>query len=68
MSTVEIEFYVNNQSNDYAVSGDVYLYTVSGTISTEKAPPNTACWPIRRRLAVLRRPAAALPPAARSFR
>ncbi|MCA2379154.1 hypothetical protein ATU3C_20615 [Agrobacterium genomosp. 3 str. RTP8] len=36
MSTVEIEFYVNNQNNDYAVSGDVYLYTVSGTISTEK--------------------------------
>lgn len=67
MSTVEIEFYVNNQNNDYAVSGDVYLYTVSGTISTEKAPPNTACWPIRQQPAALRPQEAARRPAARSF-
>ncbi|WP_192822740.1 hypothetical protein [Rufibacter sp. LB8] len=36
MSTVEIDFYVNNSANDYSVSGDLYLYTVSGTIKTEK--------------------------------
>jgi len=36
MSSVQIEFYVNNQNNDYSVSGDLYLYTVSGSISTEK--------------------------------
>lgn len=36
MSTVNIDFYVNNSANDYAVSGDLYLYTVSGTIKTEK--------------------------------
>ena len=36
MSSVEINFYVNNSANDYSVSGDLYLYTVSGTIKTEK--------------------------------
>ncbi len=36
MSTVEINFYVNNTNNDYAVSGDLYLYTVSGSIQTAK--------------------------------
>ena len=36
MSTVEINFYINNTQNDYSVSGDLYLYTVSGTIKTEK--------------------------------
>lgn len=36
MSKVEIDFYVNNQNNDYAVSGDLYLYTVSGTVKTAK--------------------------------
>lgn len=36
MSTVEIEFYVNNSFNDYSVSGDLYLYTVSGTVKTSK--------------------------------
>ncbi|MCQ0988500.1 hypothetical protein [Jiella marina] len=36
MSSVQINFYVNNQDNDYSVSGDLYLYTVSGSISTEK--------------------------------
>ncbi|MCI1780021.1 MAG: hypothetical protein LKI53_08735 [Bacteroidales bacterium] len=36
MSTVEIDFYVNNSANDYSVSGDLYLYTVSGTIKTKK--------------------------------
>lgn len=36
MSTVELEFYVNNSANDYSVSGDLYLYTVSGSIKTQK--------------------------------
>jgi hypothetical protein len=36
MSTVEIDFYVNNSNNDYSVSGDLYLYTVKGTIKTDK--------------------------------
>lgn len=36
MSVVEIDFYVNNSANDYSVSGDLYLYTISGSISTEK--------------------------------
>ncbi len=36
MSVVEIDFYVNNSANDYSVSGDLYLYTVSGSIQTEK--------------------------------
>jgi hypothetical protein len=36
MSSVQIDFYVNNEQNDYSVSGDIYLYTVSGTIKTEK--------------------------------
>jgi hypothetical protein len=36
MSVVEIDFYVNNSANDYSVSGDLYLYTVSGSIKTEK--------------------------------
>ena len=36
MSSVKIEFYVNNTNNDYAVSGDLYLYTVSGTVKTQK--------------------------------
>jgi hypothetical protein len=36
MSNVEIDFYINNSANDYSVSGDLYLYTVSGSIQTEK--------------------------------
>ncbi|EJL6400654.1 hypothetical protein [Vibrio navarrensis] len=36
MSDVEIDFYINNETNDYSVSGDLYLYTVVGTIKTEK--------------------------------
>ncbi|WPQ62339.1 hypothetical protein SIO70_28675 [Chitinophaga sancti] len=36
MSTVSLDFYINNSANDYAVSGDLYLYTLSGTIKTEK--------------------------------
>jgi hypothetical protein len=36
MSTVEINFYINNSANPYSVSGDLYLYNVSGTIKTEK--------------------------------
>lgn len=36
MSVVEINFYVNNSNNDYSVSGDLYLYTVSGSIKTAK--------------------------------
>lgn len=36
MSEVEINFYINNSANDYAVSGDLYLYTLSGTIKTAK--------------------------------
>jgi hypothetical protein len=36
MSAVEIEFTVYNQNSDYSVSGDLYLWTVSGTIQTDK--------------------------------
>lgn len=36
MSSVEIDFYINNSANDYSVSGDLYLFTVSGSIQTEK--------------------------------
>ena len=36
MSTVEIDFYINNTLNDYSVSGDLYLYTVSGYVKTKK--------------------------------
>ncbi len=36
MSTVKIEFFVNNSANDYSVSGDLYLYTVSGSVKTSK--------------------------------
>jgi hypothetical protein len=36
MSKVEIEFFVNNTNNDYAVSGSLYLYTVSGSVKTSK--------------------------------
>ncbi len=36
MSSVEIDFFINNINNDYAVSGDLYLYTVSGTVKTAK--------------------------------
>lgn len=36
MSTVKLEFFVNNTSNDYSVSGDLYLYTVSGSVKTSK--------------------------------
>ena len=36
MSYVEINFDVNNSDNDYSVSGDLYLYTLSGSIQTEK--------------------------------
>ncbi|SIO63194.1 hypothetical protein SAMN05444166_7273 [Singulisphaera sp. GP187] len=34
MSKVEIDFNVNNSANDYAVSGSLLIYTLSGTIST----------------------------------
>lgn len=34
MSTVEIEFEVDNSANDYSVSGSLLIYTVSGTIKT----------------------------------
>ncbi|MCX4092953.1 hypothetical protein [Nocardia sp. alder85J] len=37
MSTVEINFFINNLENDYSVSGDLYLYTVSGTVKTQKS-------------------------------
>lgn len=33
---VEINFNVDNSMNDYSVSGDLYLYTLSGSIQTEK--------------------------------
>lgn len=33
---VEINFDVDNSMNDYSVSGDLYLYTLSGSIQTEK--------------------------------
>ena len=36
MSKVEIDFYINNTMNDYSVSGDLYLYTVSGSVKTKK--------------------------------
>ncbi|WP_400191913.1 hypothetical protein [Hymenobacter sp. B81] len=36
MNTVEINFFVNNLNNDYSVSGDLYLYTVAGSIQTAK--------------------------------
>ncbi|GGA09108.1 hypothetical protein [Okeania sp. KiyG1] len=36
MSSVSIDFYVNNEPNDYSVSGNLYLYTLSGQIQTGK--------------------------------
>ncbi len=36
MSRVQIDFFVNNELNDYSVSGDLYLYTVAGTVKTTK--------------------------------
>lgn len=35
MSQVELDFNVLNADNDYAVSGSLLLYTISGTISTQ---------------------------------
>ena len=35
MSHVEIDFDVKNAANDYAVSGSLLLYTISGTIITQ---------------------------------
>jgi hypothetical protein len=36
MSVVEVDLFVNNLANDYSVSGDLYLYVVSGEIKTSK--------------------------------
>ncbi|TXF99225.1 hypothetical protein [Massilia arenae] len=36
MSTVELNFEIDNTDNDYSVSGDLQLYTISGTIKTDK--------------------------------
>jgi hypothetical protein len=35
MSHVEIDFTVENVNNDYAVSGNLLLYTIAGTINTQ---------------------------------
>lgn len=36
MTHVEIDFTIDNTANDYAVSGDLQLYTISGKIVTSK--------------------------------
>lgn len=36
MSSVELEFTIDNTENDYSVSGDLQLYTIGGKISTSK--------------------------------
>lgn len=36
MSRVKLDFTIDNSKNDYNVSGDLQLYTISGTISTSK--------------------------------
>lgn len=36
MSHVKLDFEIDNSANDYAVSGDLYLYTISGSVKTEK--------------------------------
>ena len=36
MSQVELDFTIDNTANDYSVSGDLQLYTISGKISTTK--------------------------------
>lgn len=36
MSHVVLDFNIDNTANDYSVSGDLQLYTISGNISTEK--------------------------------
>lgn len=36
MSHVELDFTIDNTANDYSVSGDLQLYTISGKISTSK--------------------------------
>ena len=36
MSTVEININVDNSKNDYSVSGNIYLYTISGSVSSGK--------------------------------
>ena len=36
MNVVELDFEIDNTENDYSVSGDLQLYTISGTISTSK--------------------------------
>jgi hypothetical protein len=35
MSKVSLKFKINNSKNDYAVSGSLMLYTISGTITTQ---------------------------------
>jgi ribosomal protein S13 len=36
MSSVKLDFMIYNRDNDYSVSGDLELYTVSGKITTSK--------------------------------
>lgn len=36
MSHVELDFTIDNTANDYSVSGDLQLYTISGKITTDK--------------------------------
>lgn len=36
MSHVEIDFTIDNSDNDYSVSGDLQLYTISGNITSSK--------------------------------
>lgn len=36
MTSVELDFDIDNTENDYSVSGDLQLYTISGTITSEK--------------------------------
>lgn len=35
-SSVKLKFEIDNSQNDYSVSGDLQLYTIGGTIQTEK--------------------------------
>lgn len=35
-SSVKLKFEIDNSQNDYSVSGDLQLYTIGGTIKTEK--------------------------------
>jgi hypothetical protein len=36
MSKVELDLNIDNRKNDYSVSGDLSLYTISGTVKTDK--------------------------------